>query len=65
MTDNKSIQQIYTISANDGVVENVPYSLLPYMDENCKEEFLEMYKAIENGASKAQCDIWWYKSQII
>ena len=61
MTDNKSIQQNYILSIHGGLIENVPYSLLPYMDENCKEEFLEMYKTIENGASKAECDIWWYK----
>lgn len=41
------------------VIENVPQNLLPYIDEAYHEPFLAVYKAIENGAPKASCEVWY------
>lgn len=40
-------------------LENIPQSLIPYIDENYIDQFLAMYTAIEQGAPSASCEVWY------
>ena len=44
------------------VIENVPESLLPYLDEHSIPGFLAMYDEIGRGAEKASCEVWYKAS---
>lgn len=40
------------------IIENVPESLIPFMDEGSVDAFLEMYRQVDEGAPVASCEIW-------
>src|SRR5574344_215715 len=40
-------------------LENIPQSLIPYIDDNYVDQFLAMYTAIEQGAPSASCEVWY------
>jgi signal transduction histidine kinase/ActR/RegA family two-component response regulator len=40
-------------------LENIPQSLIPYIDDNYVDQFLAMYTAIEQGAPNASCEVWY------
>lgn len=39
-------------------LENVPESLLAYIEEESHESFRELYRKIDAGAPKASCEVW-------
>lgn len=41
------------------VTENVPDSLLQYIAEESVQDFLGVYRAVESGAPRASCDVWY------
>ena len=59
MAENDFTQYDYRKFNLPKVVENVPQSLIQYIDENYVDQFLAMYKAIEQGAKSASCEVWY------
>jgi signal transduction histidine kinase len=41
------------------IIDNVPDSLVPYIDEASVPAFLEMYEQVQNGAARADCIVWY------
>jgi len=41
------------------VIENVPYSLVSYIEKNSVEAFIDMYRRIDAGEPFAECEIWY------
>lgn len=40
-------------------IDNVPDSLVQYIDERSVGDFLAMYRAVEQGAKTAHCEVWY------
>ena len=62
MADNEFTEYDYRKFGLPKIIENAPDSLAEYIDEADVQKFLDMYRAIENGAPKASCEVW-YKLQ--
>jgi len=58
MAENEFTKQNYQKFGLPTVIENVPDSLIPFMDSHCVQPFLEMYRKIDDGERKASCEIW-------
>ena len=41
------------------VIDNVPESLIPLIDEKYKKDFLQMYSDIHSGKPEASCEVWY------
>jgi len=59
MFDNDFTKYDYRKFGLPKIVENAPNSLLDYISDNDAQKFLDMYKAIENGAKHASCEVWY------
>ena len=59
MADNESTQKDYKKFGIYRTMDNVPQSLVPYIDESYVGDFLEMYRKIDAGAPQASCDVWY------
>ena len=59
MAENDFTEYDYRKFGLPKVTENAPASLLPYIDERYVKPFLEMYDAVEHGAPKASCEVWY------
>jgi signal transduction histidine kinase/CheY-like chemotaxis protein len=46
------------------VIENVPFSITPYIEEKSVEPFVEMYKKVDAGEPFAECEIWYNLKKI-
>jgi len=62
MAENEFTEYDYRKFGLPKITDNAPDALVPYIDERYVKEFLDMYKAVENGAPKASCEVW-YKIQ--
>lgn len=62
MSENEFTRYDYRKFGLPKVTENAPQSLLPYIDDEYVDAFLEMYRRIDEGAPTATCEIW-YKMQ--
>ena len=63
MAENEFTEYDYRKFGLPKVMDNVPQSLIPYIDDNCVSAFLEMYKKIDNGEKRASCEVW-YKIRV-
>ncbi len=64
---DSDLHRLFIVSANEKsytrqagvpqVVYNAPNSLLPYINEEYREDFLRMYHEIEEGKPRSSCDI--------
>lgn len=59
MAENEFTAYDYRKFSLPKVTENAPTSLLPYIDEASQEAFLKMYRAIDDGAPRAECEVWY------
>ena len=59
MAENEFTEYDYRKFGLPKVTENAPQALLPYIDDACADAFLEMYRAIEAGAPRASCEVWY------
>ena len=59
MADNEFTQYDYRKFNISKVIENVPEALVPYIDEKYLDQFLAMYRAVEQGEPSASCDVWY------
>jgi signal transduction histidine kinase len=59
MSDNEFARYDYSKFNLPQMLENVPESLVPYIDGKDVGKFLEMYRKIENGAPRASCEVWY------
>ena len=59
MADNEFNRYDYSQFHLPHVIENVPESLLPYIEEASRKEFMDMYQAVQNGAPRAACEVWY------
>ncbi len=59
MAENEYTQYDYRKFGLPKIVENAPESLIPFIDEQYTDAFLEMYRKVENGEPKASCDVWY------
>ena len=62
MTDNEFSTRDYTKFGLQKVTEEVPDSLLEYIDEKDQEKFLAMYREVASGRS-ASCEVWYRSRQ--
>ena len=59
MTDNDFTKYDYRKFGLPKVTENVPDSLVPYIEDSSVAAFVEMYRAVERGAPTASCEVWY------
>lgn len=59
MSDNNFTEYDYRKFSLPKVIENAPWALVPYIDEDSVDAFLEMYRKIDDGAPKASCEVWY------
>jgi PAS domain S-box-containing protein len=59
MADNDFTSYDYRKFGLPKSLGNVPSSLVPFIDEAYVKDFLAMYRAIEAGAPKASCEVWY------
>lgn len=59
MADNEFTKFDYSKFNLPKVIENVPDSLAKYIDDVDLPKFFKMYSDIQNGAKKAQCEVWY------
>lgn len=59
MAENEFTSYDYRKFGLPRIIDRVPESLFPYMDENSLPAFKALYKAIEGGAAKANCEVWY------
>lgn len=59
MMDNDLSRYDYSKFGLSKMIENAPYSLLPSIEEDDHEKFLELYRKIDNGAKSALCEVWY------
>ncbi len=58
MAENEFTKQDENKFGLSGITENVPASLLPYIDDASADAFLEIHSRIEAGVPQASCEIW-------
>lgn len=59
MADNEFTQYDYRKFGLPKVTENAPMSLAQYIEDSDVAQFLAMYRAIEEGAPRASCEVWY------
>ena len=59
MAENEHTKYDYRKFGLPKITENVPESLLPYIDEDSVKTFLDMYQAVENGEPTVSCEVWY------
>jgi signal transduction histidine kinase/PAS domain-containing protein/ActR/RegA family two-component response regulator len=59
MAENEFTEYDYKKFGLKHISENVPQSLIKYIDEAYVDTFLEMYRQIESGAPRASCEVWY------
>jgi signal transduction histidine kinase/ActR/RegA family two-component response regulator/PAS domain-containing protein len=59
MAENEFTRYDYRKFGMPKVTENVPGSLVKYIDENYVDAFLDMYARIEAGEPQASCEVWY------
>lgn len=59
MAENEFTQYDYRKFGLKKIIENAPQSLVPYIDDDSVESFLEMYRKIDSGAKTASCEVWY------
>ena len=59
MADNEFSRYDYSRFNLPHIIENVPEGLLPYIDEGSRQDFLDMYRAIDEGAPRVDCEVWY------
>ena len=59
MADNDFTAYDYRKFGLPKVIENAPRSLTGYIDDADVPKFLDLYRAVENGAPKASCEVWY------
>ena len=62
MADNEFTEFDYRKFGLPKVIEDAPASLMKHIDEADRQTFLDLYHAVENGAPRASCEVW-YKLQ--
>ena len=59
MAENEFTEYDYRKFGLPKVIENAPESLVTFIDERYVDEFLGMYRAVDNGAPEASCEVWY------
>lgn len=59
MAENEFSKNDYRKFALPKISENAPASLVPYIENKYVKDFLDMYDAIDHGAEKASCEVWY------
>ena len=59
MAENEFTEYGYRKFGLPKITENVPLSLVPFIDEGSVGVFLDMYRRIEAGAQTASCEVWY------
>ena len=59
MAENEFTEYGYRKFGLPKIMENVPLSLVPFIDEGSVGVFLDMYRRIEAGAQTASCEVWY------
>ena len=59
MAENEFTQYDYRKFGLPKIVDNAPYALVPFIDDAYVDRFLKMYEAIEAGAPRVSCDVWY------
>ncbi len=59
MADNEFTHYDHRKFGLPKVMENVPDSLIPYIEDTSVGKFLDMYRAVDAGAPKASCEVWY------
>jgi signal transduction histidine kinase/PAS domain-containing protein len=59
MAENEFTKYDYNKFGLPKVIENVPESLVPYMDDKSVKPFLELYRRIDSGEQFATCEVWY------
>ena len=62
MAENEFTEYDYRKFGLPKYTENAPQSLVPFIDDEYVDEFLEMYKNVDAGVPTASCEVW-YKLQ--
>ena len=62
MADNEFTEYDYRKFGLPKIIEDAPASLVGYIDDADVGKFLDLYRAVESGAPKASCEVW-YKLQ--
>ncbi len=58
MADNPHTEADYHTVGMPRVLDNAPQSMAEYLEPKSMPPLLEMYRAIEGGAPRASCDVW-------
>ena len=59
MSDNDFTRYDYRKFDLPKVVDNAPWSLTSYIDDDYVDTFLDMYRRIDEGEPKASCEVWY------
>lgn len=59
--DDYSSRHISELLGLPPVIEDVPHSLLPYVESRSEHDLLELYKQLEKGAETTAADIWFFE----
>jgi len=59
MAENEFTEYDYRKFGLPKVTENAPQSLIQYIDDAYVDTFLEMYRRIDAGAARADCEVWY------
>ena len=59
MAENEFTQYDYRKFGLPKITENVPTALVPYIDDDYVDVFLDMYRKVDEGAPSASCEVWY------
>jgi signal transduction histidine kinase/CheY-like chemotaxis protein len=59
MAENEFTKYDYRKFGLPKVINNVPDTLVPYIEDSSVPAFVEMYRSVDNGAPTASCEVWY------
>jgi len=62
MSDNSASMDVSRSYNIPQVIENIPESIIQWVDENYIDELREVYHQIDSGAPNASCEYWYKKT---